>query len=184
MDNIILPIFYSLFAIAIIELLLSCLWSKFYFSYGIPILNSNISIQNCPNIDTIKSIIEYKFETDKSLKKFKCKKLDDTRIAFREKYFDFSILGLRYTPVMHGVLFINKVTMQIIIRGLINWSSLIFIIFWYFIVIIFNFPVMQDENKWLFLLLFGIAPLILFGGIYLIQRSKYKKIIEFVSRME
>jgi hypothetical protein len=184
MDSIILPLFYSLFALIIIEQLLSGFWSKFYFTFGIPILTKHVSIQNFPNIDIISSKLEYLFETDKSLKKFQCKKLDETKTAFREKIFDFSILGLKYTPVMHGKISINKVTMQITIKGLLNWSTLFFLILWYLFVTIFNFPAMQDESKWLFLLLFGIAPVIMFGGIYLIQRSKYEKIIEFVSRIE
>lgn len=184
MDTIILPLFYSLFALIIIELLLSCFWSKFYSVFGIPILTKHVLIQNSPNIDNICSKLEYLFETDKSLEKFQCKKLDDTRTAFREKIFDFSFFGMKYTPVMHGLIFINKVTMQITIKGLLNWSTLFFFVLWYIFVILFNFPAMQDESKWLFLFLFGIAPIIMFGGIYLIQRSKYKKIIELVSRIE
>jgi hypothetical protein len=172
--------FFAFFGIAILELILSSLWNAAYFRYGIKIYSAEYDLPKCVNAEVLANRLEIKSETEKSISQFKYKRIGENQVGFREKMLDFRMFAFRYTPIMHGIINIDDYSTKVKISGLLNWSIVLFIGYWYAVFFLFFGKDMSFEGGPVFLLMFVLGPILVCGIIYLIQSAKYRKIAEFM----
>jgi hypothetical protein len=122
-----------------------------------------------------KMLIEKIFSQRDELNNIVYKVIDNDKILLREKMFNRRLLNFKYTTLMHATICANEGN-ELYISGRINVFPLVFVLIWYLMVIMFNFPKLNDDSKWIMLILFVVAPIIVFFPIYLIQKRKYRLI--------
>ena len=175
MQNLILQIFIVLVMLDIVELILSGIWNKFYFTKGIPIYKAKYQLTQNENEKSLYLLLEETFKSNRMLSKFKCHQFNEGFIGFREKMFDFGI-GFKYSPLMHGLIRFNTVTMEIEIYGYLNWFLPVFLILWLVLILQILFPFSGDPNSLLFGIFASVFPFLITTSLYLIQKNKYKEI--------
>ena len=175
MQNAILQLFIVLIILDIAELVLSGIWNKFYFNKGIPIYKVKYQLVQKENLKSLYPSLEYAFKSNKKLLKFKCHKFNEGIIGFREKMFDFGI-GFKYSPLMHGLIRFNAITMEIEIDGYLNWFLPIFFMLWYILIWQILFPFSNDSTKLVFGIFATVFPVLITISLYLVQKNKYKEI--------
>ena len=149
----------------LIEMRLASKWSPFYFRKGIQLYSKEFNkFQVIPNLDDLVHSLNKFFKGTGFSPSIRFHKIDGQTIAFREKFFEFSLFN--YTPLMHGKIEINNTNINVI--GIANWYPIAFICLWYS----FLSPNFRLDVDFMFL----IAPIIIFGVIYFIQSKKYNKI--------
>lgn len=164
-------LFPLMISIAIIEMFLSVNWNKIYFTLGLPIFRKHVKFKHFSgDIDSLVNNLNIKFKSDGITSSQYFKKIDLNKIAFREKYFDFSLLT--YTPVMHGKIIIDCDKNEFEVLGLSNWFMMAFLFMWY--------STFLDHNINNIDIIFLLAPIGIIGFIYYIQLRKYKKIIFYL----
>jgi len=157
-------------SIAIIEIFLSVNWNKIYFTLGIPLFCKQVTFKHISdNIDSLINKLNNKFKSDGITPSLYFKKIDSNKIAFREKYFNLSLLT--YTPVMHGKIIIDFDKKEFEVFGLSNWFVLVFFFMWF----LDNTIKVKDIY-----ITFLLAPIVIVGFIYYIQFRKYKEIILYL----
>ena len=149
----------------IVEFRLSSKWSQFYFNNGILLYSNEIKvIPFSVTIDEINKLLNEKYINNGYAPSINFKKINNNNLAFREKLFEFTLFS--YTPIMHGSILVGNDNVKIL--GHANWFPVGFACLWYFN-ILQGFRIKED-------FVFLIAPIIIFGAIYLIQAKRYKRI--------
>jgi hypothetical protein len=164
-------IFPIVIIIAIVEMILSAMWSKFYFSVGIPIfvyeIPNNFAVSDRKNAhDLGNAMLDTKYAP------MKFKQLSKNTIAFRESYWS-GFFKRSYTPVMHGNLQYTE-RGKIKVTGLVNWFTVAFSIMF------FSLPfTWGSEDPIIFI--FPIFLVALIGWIFFTQKKRYINIAEIAS---
>lgn len=151
-----------------IEIGLSGTWNHFYFSKGLAIYNHDIQVFNAPQGTLSPELLTERFSKGWS-PSFLFRALSPTEIAFREKMIEFRLFS--YTPVMHGLLHLTPERRAARVVGFINY-------WWVFLFGIMAAYMSYDMKEFGYFL-FGFFGV--FGLIYAIQRSRYKKIANAIS---
>ena len=105
------------------------------------------------------------------------KNLEDNFIGFREQFkiFQFGRKQTQYTPVMRGLIQINRFENKVVVKGLGNWAILIMPLFFSYIALTLHVPMNGEID--LFKILFSVFPFALLGFIYYKQSKVYNKLI-------
>jgi len=166
---------------AILDSILLGSWAPFYFRAGIIIFKKELLLPNAINID-LKRLEDALSKSIMTPLLFK--QIGEYEYAFREKLFDFRLIGLRYTPIMHGLLLTSGSTVKII--GKLNWFGLFFsITFIAILIFITAFVLIQPPfdapriMRFLPFIFFG-AFIMTMGAIYATQAYRYKKVGEYL----
>lgn len=157
-----------------IEAVVSARWKDFYFKLGLPLFSRAMSFNKFGfDLASIVQELNNEFKGSVITPSIYFKDIDEDTIAVREKMLRFSLFS--YIPVMHGRVSFNQHFSEIRVTGLANWFPLVFIFFWY-TTLLYD---LSFERDYLFLL----APVFIFGLIYLVQRNKYIKLCEFIAEI-
>lgn len=156
----------------LVESILSCRWKRFYFEYGLPLFEKNIYLnESCLEVSIFVEKMNYKFKSSGYSPSLYFKEMDENTTAFREKMFELSLFT--YTPLMHGKISLSQNNKNIKITGLSNWFPLAFLFLWYSSLLP-NISIQKD-------LIFLLAPILIFGVIYIIQRNKYLNLCTYIT---
>ncbi len=156
----------TVLVLLLIETRLASKWSSLYFKKGIQLYAKEMQIRSSAlNIDDLEDSLNNSFKGTGFSPSILFQQLDDKTIAFREKLFEFSLFS--YTPLMHGKIEINNA--QFHVTGFSNWYPIAFMFLWYSSI----FQGFRFSVDFMFL----IAPVIIFGVIYLMQSRRYNKIL-------
>ena len=157
----------------LVEMSLASKWSLFYFNNGIQLYSKVIRASSTQdNIDDLKNVLNTIFKGTGFSPSILFQKIDGQTIAFREKIFEFSLFS--YTPLMHGKIKVDNSSIKI--SGLANWYPIGFLCLWYS----FLFPTFRFDIDIIFL----IAPVFIFGVIYIMQSRRYNKIASRLAEMK
>ena len=158
--------------VILVETILSTKWAPFYFEKGITLFDkltefhsSNLDIQKLVNS------LNQGFKSSGYSQSIIFQIIDNKVVAFRGKMFEFSLLN--YTPLMHGYIIINRRKKTIQVKALSNWFPIAFLILWYST--IFNGLSFALD------IIFLVAPVLIFGIIYVVQASRFYKIYNFIN---
>ena len=171
---------FFLFIATLIEHAISGTWNAKYFKKGICIYNKIVKIKKVQDIESLNSrLIQYS-KSEKNIECFRYRQIDKENIAFREKQFSFNDFGVRYSPIMHGNIYINNNKSEITITGLLNWFFILFLICWYLFVAIFIRTSLIGLPMIFLVVLFLVGPFVFLAIIYLVQKNKYDSITEYI----
>ena len=111
-----------LIAVALIETILSSIFARPYFRFGLPLFVRTLPARE-RTISQSESALNERFGKG-MWPAIVFKRFSPTEIAFREKVFHFSWFS--YTPVMHG--FVRLVPEEATVRvyGMANWFAVLF----------------------------------------------------------
>ncbi|WP_265550690.1 hypothetical protein [Trichlorobacter lovleyi] len=159
-----------LVVVAIAETVLNSRWLPFYFLNGIPLFKKTVSIVETPCLspDDLTNQFSQGITTP-----IVFAPIGEDLIAFREKMISFRFF--HYTPVMHGLIRVDRDRLEISVTGYANWFSLLFA---------FIFPAAFITNSPAKSELGFIIPflLVLFGSLYAIQFYRFTKILEAIKQ--
>ncbi len=110
---------------ALIEIILSALWSPCYFSWGIPIYRRRITLKQGVRQLPTAAQLETALPKNDRIAPLLIRPINENRLAFREKLFHF---GVCYSPVMRGSITCKPATGELDVRGYLNWYLLVFVI--------------------------------------------------------
>jgi hypothetical protein len=165
-----LALLWIFLAVVIAESLLSVTWNPLYFRWGIPIYVRKIKRQNYADIIPRAHDIEAAIPKGGRWTDFLVCNLDSREFAFREKLWEYSKSGLRYSPVMRGVLRFDPVMNQVTVIGHLNWFLALLVL-----IALVAFAPQEDKVFFLFVLLFLGGYMFSF---FWIQRSRFDKVVE------
>ncbi|EKE02933.1 MAG: hypothetical protein ACD_20C00307G0002 [uncultured bacterium] len=169
METVLFPIVLSLI---LVESILSGRWKRFYFEYGLPLFQKNIFLnESFLEVSIVVEKMNHKFKSSGYSPSLYFRAIDENTIAFREKMFELSLFT--YTPLMHGRISLSQNNQNIKITGLSNWFPLAFLFLWYYSLLP-NVSIQKD-------LIFLLAPILIFGVIYIIQRNKYQTLCTYLA---
>jgi len=170
-------LFFAVFAVFILEMILSSSWNHFYFKSGLTIFKKEIYSENNITEDII-LIDELENEFSNSIgPSIRFKKITEREIGFREQIIQFTLLS--YTPIMHGRIIIDDSLRHFKIKGQTNWFVLLFpFVFFSFTEPYESFKdfILQDS----FFLITFFAVFIIF---YIIQAIRFNKVTRLVKEM-
>lgn len=166
--------FFGLLGTGIAEMVMQARWTPYYFLRGLNVYQkkSLFSSELPGSIDLEKLAEEV---GGGFLPRFVFKELSPGVYGFREKIFQFC--WFTYTPVMHGVIYLNRQDRSISVVGRANWYMLVFIVGWYANILTWSFEI-PDKGS---MIPFAVSLPVLLGSIYLIQLYRFKKIFKVVA---
>lgn len=176
-----LILFFSMFAINIMELILVRKWVRSYYLFGIPLFKKEFIYQSIVNQpDLINKMNMHGMANAQTQLTFHT--LGDNSIAFKEKFklFQFGKRKKQYTPLMRGVIHFNQIERKVTIKGIANWSALLFIPFFYYFILSMQFDNFQEAKFVKFFFLVGPVLMLLF--VYYKQTKLYNEIIESLKK--
>lgn len=153
------------FSLLLLEVLLSSRWNPTYFRKGIPIFFKRYELALA---------LTEPFPSEKLTKEFKgwffpplmFKEIGPDEYAFREGLFQFVLLT--YTPLMHGILQVDRGEGVVKVVGHVNWIALMFIL---------GFVGFGYSAE-----LFALLPLFsVIAVLYVIQAFRFHKVGRIVS---
>lgn len=152
-------------AVAVVEIILSLRWNRFYFSSGIPIFRQELSAQSPkPELPSSQRMEERLSKS--AFPPLQFRRLDSDSLGFREKaagaWFRFS-----YTPVMHGLLRFNRPSARVEVVGFLNWFVLVFVLAVVMASFSFHEPV------------FLVFLASLLALIYIIQAKRFRQVTTY-----
>jgi hypothetical protein len=175
MNTIISILFPIIIIVLIIDIALSVVWHRFYYSSGICVYRRTIPFKTKRTFFSIAELIESRINDQIDTNPFIFGIVDDNTFGIREKLLSFGFAKTSYTPIMHGSLFYDEQNQIIVFRGLLNWFSFGFPVLWYSL--IFSVPFHVKNTIFI---IFIIAPLVVYTFIYLLQSRRYDKITELI----
>ena len=151
-------------AIAIVEIVLSAKWSRFYFTVGLPIFWRRVDRVIGLEDQSLHELLQVAATVAATPLLFR--RLAPDLIAFREKAFGGSI---HYTPIMHGVIRRRPEEATAVVLGLVNW---------YIVALIVMFAILMGAD------FIGIVPYLVAAVsiVYLIQSVRYGRIAKALRR--
>ena len=115
-------------AVVLVEWILSGLFNKFYFTFGIPLFRRELT---CTSGETSPPPPEELEEALPSTAYYPLAfhELDESRYGFRERFWGGGFFKFHYTPLMHGLLTFDRDTKRVRVTGFANWSAIALVIF-------------------------------------------------------
>lgn len=152
----------------IAESILSGCWARFYFLNGLTLFKKSFMFAGEPYL-SVEELSQHYGQGISTPIVFH--ELGQDAIGFREKMFSFRLF--HYTPIMHGLIRVDRSHREISVTGFANWSPIVFAV-----VFLATFPrVLLEKEGFGFFILFFFAML---GILYAIQFSRFIKIFEQV----
>jgi hypothetical protein len=151
-------------AIAVVEIVLSAKWNRFYFTAGLPIfirrIDRVVGIENL-SLDELQKSAATVAGTPLLFRR-----LAPDTIAFREKPFGGSI---HYIPIMHGLIRRRPEEATVVVLGLANW---------YIVALILMFALLMGKR------FFDVAAYLLAAVaiVYLVQAIRYGRVAKALRR--
>lgn len=164
-------IFVVFISIPSIELLLSGIWNRMYFTIGLPFFVLRISVDPHHNNIPSQSQLDAPFRAS-WVQSLVFRQYDAHKFAFREKIFQLRFFT--YIPIMHGYLFFDHNNSQVVVKGFANW----YIVMFFFIGIVASIHYL--EPLIIFVSLFSLS--LFFGILYWIQFYRYTKVAAFAAQ--
>lgn len=112
-------------AVAIVEIVLSLRWNKFYFSSGVPVFRQELAAHS-PKPELPSSQRMEDRLSKSAFPPLQFRQLDSDRLGFREEAAG-TWLRFSHTPVMHGLLRFNRPGARVEVIGFLNWFVLVFV---------------------------------------------------------
>ena len=192
LSEIIGILFLSVFLVSLFaDMFFSATWNKTYFTTGLTIFVKRIPVRyshrNIPfrhsNTDfPHPSDFEKEFHSD-LISSLTFMEIDMSVYGFREKFFQLKLIG--YSSIMRGLIMFDTSNNQVVVKGFINWSILVFSLVWLSVPISFLVQTWSGDSM-LFSPLFplgAIAFFILVTGIcYMIQYYRFLKVASFAAQ--
>ncbi|MCQ2579205.1 MAG: hypothetical protein MJ159_00735 [Treponemataceae bacterium] len=169
--NLVIVFAVLLFAIVIIETVLSATWSKYYFLYGVPIFVKEIEISKISETKQRVSEFINNMDSKKGFSKYKGKEIFENNFAFRKKMITVSHYRNNFENI-HGIISIDTEKRILKIKGYTGYtflSSLIYIII---------FLIDKDDFSLGSLISALFIILIIFLIAYAFEHRKYKQLVK------
>ena len=146
----------------ITELVLSVLWTPFYFKTGIPLFHKSFRFDDANDAPGISDT-----ELSHAIKRIFTSpvlfhSLSTNEIAFRESWFGLRLVY--YPPMMHGLIRVDDLNKQVSVTGYIYWWYLCFVV----LVVVYG----SSSLIWLVVLITAMT--------YLIQFFLFRKIFNYL----
>jgi hypothetical protein len=178
MDSIIdgLGVQFLLFGAALVlylvELALSAVWNQAYFSVGLPIFVRRLPVNGyrLAPLDTTR--LESKFDATFTGKSLEFKEFNPNLYAFREKLFEFRMLKMKSTQVMHGVVILDQNEHQVIVKGYVNWGYAVLML------ALLAVLLTTGSQAWSITILVLFILVISFGFSYAVQANRYNQVAQ------
>ncbi len=152
----------------IAESILSGRWARFYFLIGLTLFKKSFTFAGEPHLSAEELSQHFGHGISTPIV---FHELDQDAIGFREKMFSFRLF--HNTPIMHGLIRVDRSHREISVTGFANWFPIVFAI-----VFLSTFPrVLIEKEGFGFFILFFFAMLAI---LYAIQFSRFIKIFEQV----
>jgi hypothetical protein len=158
-------------SIPLIELVLSGIWNRLYFTKGLPLLVLRISVGNHYSNIPSQAQLEAPFRAN-WVQSLVFREIDPDKFAFREKIFQLRLFS--YSPTMHGLLFFDRDNDKVVVKGFANWFMVLFFLMGIIGAINTDNPFTIFASLLLLVLLFGI--------LYLVQFYRYSKVADFAAQ--
>ncbi|MCQ2583774.1 MAG: hypothetical protein MJ160_07690 [Treponema sp.] len=159
-----------LFAVGIIETVLSATWSKYYFLYGIPIFVKEVEILKISEARQRVSEFINNLDSRKGFSKYKGKEISENKFAFRKKIITVSHYRNDFENI-HGIISIDAENRILKIKGYTGYTFLSFLIYF----TVFFIDKVDFSFGSLFPVLFMV--IILFLISYAFEHRKYKLLV-------
>ncbi len=161
--------FAAFIGILVLEMILSGLWVAPYFRYGIPIYFKTVPFCAVTSSSELSALLSGESPPKWSPSQV-FHPISDNQLAFREKVFE-SKIGVRYFPIMHGLIVVSPLERSIVVKGFLNWDAIALS------VVTVNFAVSRNHTNYLGLaFFFGLIVI----PIYFMQARAYKRIVEIL----
>lgn len=161
-----------LVVIGLLEIIISALWWRIYFIFGLPLYRRTIKVA----VQKIQILSVQELEEALPELAWRppliVRQIGAMKFAFREKLL---FLGFSYVPVMHCCMNYDSNKKELVISGLANWYALLFSIFFISLTIAF-----MAESKELMFLILPVALLLIEGTGYLTQRRRFNQFVDNV----
>lgn len=159
--------FAGLLASTIIEAVLAWRWVPAYFRSGVVVFRQTVPLHGgygsaLPDTDAITSAL-----TTRMFAPLLFVSVGANELAFREKALGFHLFS--YTPVMHGHVQSYPFEGRIVVRGLLNWSTLALLAF---------VPLTLEQQDWTPFLPFLLGVV---SFIYGIQAIRYRQVAVYLA---
>lgn len=163
-----MPVIVIIFVIlALLEWILSATWNRFYFTVGLPIYSRDVLTYryraDLPSTDDLESLFPSSFWS----RQLKFHAFSPDEYGFRNEY---SFTRKNSFETMHGLLVYDTAENRIIVRGYLNWSTLLLIPYLIVLLTIARVGILP-----LIVLLFLIG---IFAVGYMVQRARFDKVVE------
>lgn len=157
-------LFFVLIAIVLIEAILSGMWLPTYFRSGIRLFRKTIAYSEEPHTRLDPEELSRRFQRSVA-PSLVFREFNGSEIGFRERLFQLCLF--QYTPIMHGLISIDRGKRVVSVTGYVNWSILVFPIFVFLI----------DPELAVIASVFMIAVI---GVIYAYQAQLYRKVVTYI----
>ena len=170
------PFFVVVFGVAILEMVLSGTWNRFYFLVGVRIFSYETKGTHSTPLPVDGKELEDAMP-DLKYGSIKFRKLTDNEFAFPESFGTGGLGSNSFAPVMHGKLEYTP-TGSVQVTGLVNWTPLLLIIFFVRLAITSG----GEENAVAYVL--GPVFLIVLGWMYSTQVRRFKEVAKVAVSLE
>jgi hypothetical protein len=140
-----------------------------YFFLGIPIFRRTIDCHfgkaETPSPEQIEASLP-----ESTFQRFIFKSFDTQTLGFREEFFG-RLIQMSYTPVMHGVLSLNRHNGTVTVTGYANWSTLVLALLF--------LHTMDQDDAWFF----ALALVSIIGAIYVVQAKRFAAVAETTANL-
>jgi hypothetical protein len=172
-STLIYPI--ALAAAAVADVVFSATWMHWYFRFGVALFVKEIRLEGGNRRMMNAEMLQSHFDTVFRGQRMKFRELAPNAIGVRERLFSFGFSGFRYTPLMHGLLTFDEREGIVKLRGVVNLTFLMLTAIVLFVVGEVALP--HSPLSLVAILIYLPVPL----AIYLIQRSRYVRILKVAS---
>ena len=147
-----------------IEVILSGSWNRWYFWNSLSMFKNTEVAPTSINIDNLSERDIERMIPKSAMPKIGVKSVSESEFLFREKIIQFSWVS--NTPLIQGLLLIDKNNRTIEVVGKLNWSCLVISF------IVFDILI-RTNNGDPFSFVFVLFAFVIFGGIIFLQRRRY-----------
>ena len=171
--------FASILLSALADTILSLLWAKRYFTFGVLLFSQSIAINarhtNIPSANLLNKRL-YSF----LMGGFVFRELDTNTYGFRRKFFSF-------TPgtMLHGSIIFDFQQNLVVVKGYLNWSLVAFSIMWLLLVPLMWSILNVTFTERLLLLIIGSSSYycLMMGILYLMDYYRLKNIVAVAAEL-
>ena len=157
--------FAIVFAVIIVEIILSGTWNRFYFTFGVPIFFTRVPYAAPALDDRVISLLNSTFRS-RVAPSLVFTRLGPSECAFREKFIQLKLFA--YTPIMHGAIVHDMTRSEASVVGRLNWFPVVFAVV---------FATMTGSFLEMTAFVVGI-----FAIIYVIQAHRFRKVARFLGQ--
>ena len=168
-----LPILF-VFAVGILELILSGTWTRFYFRTGIAVFRYRVPSRSAQRGLMAPAMLQSALPRGNYVP-LKVHKFDSCFYGFREAAWG-GFGSMSYTPIMHGKLELSAEN-GVCVTGLANWFTVVFSI------VFVSLPIKWSHGDPL-AFAFPLFLAGLLGWIYAIQRKRFRELADAAAKHE